>query len=146
MAERVVDRLEPVQIQENDRYRAAVAVRQIQRMLEPVGEQRPVGQPGEPVVEGEVMQLGLPLPHRAGQEEVVPQHHVLPDHVLPGEHQEHEDDEEELGDRVVLHGDDQVRGGHHRCPDQREVGHQPGPGRDFRRVAMAPLSAVGSPT
>ena len=58
VAEAVVDPLEPVHVQEvhGDRLRAR-AVRD--RLVEPVTEERPVGQPGERVVQREPLELGL---------------------------------------------------------------------------------------
>ena len=62
MAEAVVDHLEPVEVEEQHRH--VVAPFAGPGPLEPVGEQHPVGQPGEGVVQGLVGQrlLGLPLP------------------------------------------------------------------------------------
>ena len=56
-AERVVDVLEVVDVQEQDRGRAAGSV--IEVTGEPVGEQPTVGQAGQSVVEGDAPQLGL---------------------------------------------------------------------------------------
>ena len=60
VAERVVDVLEAVQVDEDDRERAAVAVARGERLLEPVAQQGAVGQAGERVVERVVLVL-----HRA---------------------------------------------------------------------------------
>ena len=51
----VVDGLEVVEVHEEDGDRAAAAVGAGQRVVEPVGEQRAVGQAGERVVEGVVL-------------------------------------------------------------------------------------------
>ena len=54
MAERVVDRLELVEIEAMEREQAAVAFRRAEQMLQLLLEHRPVGQPGQRVVEGEL--------------------------------------------------------------------------------------------
>jgi hypothetical protein len=50
VTKRVVDRLEPVQIQEHDGHAGAVALRQGHRLRDPVGQQDAVGQVGERIV------------------------------------------------------------------------------------------------
>ena len=57
VAERVVDVLEAVEVDEDDRERAAVAVARRERLLEPVAQQGAVGQAGERVVERVVLVL-----------------------------------------------------------------------------------------
>ena len=57
VAEPVVDVLEAVQVEVDDRGRGLVA--RLERVLDPVMEQSPVGQASEAVVEGQVGQLGL---------------------------------------------------------------------------------------
>ena len=52
VAEGVVDRLEVVEVEKQHGQRAERAAVQLERVAEPVGEQRPVGQPGQRVVEG----------------------------------------------------------------------------------------------
>ena len=74
MAERIVDRFEVVEIDEHDRHRPQVAPVQIERVREPVVEQRAVGQPGQRVVEGTVGQFGL-LRHDVEREPAVVEHH-----------------------------------------------------------------------
>ena len=73
VAERVVDRLEPVDVEQQHRRDAAGAVQPGQCLVEPVVEQRPVRQPGQGVGEREPLELGLlaqPLAdvHRVGDE------------------------------------------------------------------------------
>ncbi len=59
VAERVVDELEPVQVEEQHRHRGAAALGPGQGQGDPVQEEDPVGQAGEGVVGGLVGQLGL---------------------------------------------------------------------------------------
>jgi hypothetical protein len=56
----VVDRLEVVQVNEEDGGRARLDLRR-ERMFEPVHEERPVGQSGQRVMEGPSAQLVLEL-------------------------------------------------------------------------------------
>ena len=58
VAERVVDRLEVVEVQEEDRV---VAPARGEQLAEPVEEERAVGQPGQRVVEGLVLEAALQL-------------------------------------------------------------------------------------
>ena len=78
----VVGHLEVVQVHEQDPGHRALTPGPDQRVGRPVLEQQPVGQPGERVVEGPVLELGLELtllgdvPHRehqAGHGAVLPQ-------------------------------------------------------------------------
>ncbi len=57
--ERVVDLLEVVQVQEHDRDVRAVPPRRIERVIEPVPEQDPVGKAGQQVVVGQMLQARL---------------------------------------------------------------------------------------
>jgi hypothetical protein len=57
--EGVVDLLEAVEVQEHDGHSAPGLALTCEGVLEPIPEQRPVGQPGERVVERLVHQLGL---------------------------------------------------------------------------------------
>ena len=69
VAEPVVDALEPVEVAVEHRDRTAAPHRLGQRVVEPVEEQRPVGQPGEDVEPGQVRDLAdqlLPLEHLGG--------------------------------------------------------------------------------
>ena len=59
MAERVVDVLEAVEIEIEERKARAVAPRLDQRAVEAVVEQRAIGKPGQRIVEGEVLGLRL---------------------------------------------------------------------------------------
>ena len=59
VAERVVDRLEPVEVAEAQGHRSARSWGRGQCVLHPVVEQGPVGQPGELVVEGQMAQVRL---------------------------------------------------------------------------------------
>ncbi len=59
VTESVVDRLEPVEVAEAQCHRPACAGRGSQRMLHPVVQESPVGQPGELVVEGQMPQIAL---------------------------------------------------------------------------------------
>ena len=60
-AERVVDRLEVVEVDEQHRDRLAGAAAPQQRVVDAIAEQRPVGEVGEQVVERLVRQLFLQL-------------------------------------------------------------------------------------
>ena len=71
VAQAVVHLLEVVEVEEQHRQRVPVAAGERQRMADPVAEERPVGEPGERVVERLVDQLllqPLPLAHVAGVE------------------------------------------------------------------------------
>ena len=71
VAQAVVHGLEVVEVEEQHRHRRAAPLRQRQRVAHPVAEQRPVGEPGERVVERLVDELLLqppPLAHVAGVE------------------------------------------------------------------------------
>jgi hypothetical protein len=59
MSEAVVDELEPVEVEEQDGRQGAVTRQTRERMLEPVEEQRPIGQPGERVVQRTMADLVL---------------------------------------------------------------------------------------
>ena len=60
--EAVVDRLEVVEIQEEDRQReVAQPAGPIERVLDPIGEERPVGEPGQRIVQRLVAELCLEL-------------------------------------------------------------------------------------
>ena len=59
MAERVVHLLEPVEVDEQHGERLAGAGRAGQRLVEPVAEERAVGEAGQPVVERLVGELLL---------------------------------------------------------------------------------------
>ena len=59
VAEAVVDRLEVVQVDEEDRHRLIPPL--LERVVEPITEERPVGQERERVVEGLELELHLPL-------------------------------------------------------------------------------------
>ena len=59
MAEVVVDQLEPVEVEEQDRGELSPARGALERLLEPVHEQHPVRQPGQLVVERPLHQLRL---------------------------------------------------------------------------------------
>ena len=59
MAEAVVDGLEVVDVEEQQRHGPAAGPGVLQGLLEPAGEQGPVGQAGEGVAEGERPQLVL---------------------------------------------------------------------------------------
>ena len=82
VAHGVVGHLEVVQVHEQHAGRAAFALGPGQRVRRPVLKQQPVGQPGERVVEGPVLELGLELAllgdvsqreHQAGHGTVPPQ-------------------------------------------------------------------------
>ncbi len=59
MPQRIVDRLEAVEVQKQYRHPLAGALGPGERHPQPVFEQRAVGKPGEPIVERELMQPGL---------------------------------------------------------------------------------------
>ena len=59
VSERVVDRLEVVEVHEQDRHRQVGARQALQRVLDAVAEERAVREPGDRVVEGLVRQLLL---------------------------------------------------------------------------------------
>ena len=67
MAETVVDGLEVVEVEEEH---GGVARTHDERVLDAVGEERPVREPGQRVVEGLVAELLLGLPARGDVEEV----------------------------------------------------------------------------
>ena len=68
VAQAVIDGLEPVEVQQQDRDRRGVSFLTTHGVVHAVGEERPVGQVGQRVVEGLMAQLGL---------EGVPVGHVL---------------------------------------------------------------------
>ncbi|KAG5717355.1 hypothetical protein E4T56_gene1811 [Termitomyces sp. T112] len=59
MAQRVIDLLEPVQIEAMDRDRPMIAARHGQNLAQPVEHHRPVGQAGQRVVKGQMARAGL---------------------------------------------------------------------------------------
>ncbi len=59
MTEGVVDRLEVVQVHEQHGDGVGVAGQALQRMLHAISEERPVGEPGDRVVEGLMRELLL---------------------------------------------------------------------------------------
>ena len=59
MAQGVVDGLEVVEVAHHERNRLAPALSPQQRVVDPIGEQDPVPQPGERVVGGLMGELGL---------------------------------------------------------------------------------------
>ena len=68
VAERVVDRLEVVEVEEGDRQRPLVSGRRASACVDPIDEQGAVGEPGQGVVPGPGRQLGFegdPLAHVA---------------------------------------------------------------------------------
>ena len=71
MTESVVDRLEVVEVEEEDR---GVAGAHDQRVLDAVREERPVREPGQGVMEGLMAKLLLGLPSRRDVEEVPLEH------------------------------------------------------------------------
>jgi hypothetical protein len=135
VADRVVDGLEPVEIGDHDRDRPRVAGCGRERGRGGVEEARPVGQPGERVVVGQLMQLVVADPQGARQRPVAHQRHVLAD--------EHERDEQRGDGRAQGVGplparEEQHRGeragpehpvGQHAAPVGARAGrpHRPGP-------------------
>jgi hypothetical protein len=99
VAEPVVDRLEPVEVEVEQVARACVAAGAGLGLADPLGQERPVRQPGQRVVQGAVVQLGL---------EVLAVRHVLDVH-------------DEVRRPVDGRGD--ARGAHHH-PDDAAVGAQ----------------------
>ena len=67
VAEGVVHRLEAVEVDEQDSHERVDAVLLQQGLLEPVEQQRPVGEPGEGVAQGQLGEGLLPDPDRLGQ-------------------------------------------------------------------------------
>ena len=59
MAERVVDVLEAVEVEQQDRHVVTGALRASDGVLDPVVEQGAVGQGGQRVVQGQALELGL---------------------------------------------------------------------------------------
>ena len=59
MAEAVVDQLELIEIEEQDRAQRAATLHPLERVLETVAEQHPVGQPGQRVVQSPMADLVL---------------------------------------------------------------------------------------
>ena len=78
VTEGVVDDLEVVEVEEDDGDGPPVPPVQGQGVLQPVEEQRPVGQAGQHVVEGLVPQQRLAGRQLGGEPQVVPQRQVLP--------------------------------------------------------------------
>jgi hypothetical protein len=119
MAEPVVDVLEPVQVEQQDRHGLAVAGAG-QCLLSGIVEQSPVGQAGQHVVIGEVVRLrflGLELQmglFELQQMLVVPLHQGAD----PQRHQEHQqrDDPEHASGRKQ-EGVNDHRSGRHRLPE-----------------------------
>ena len=130
----VVDDLEVVQVEEEQRHRPQVAGVQVDRVLEPVPEQRAVGQPGQPVVEGLVAQLLLALGQLVGQPPVLPQ-----GQVLAGHHQHHQRRRPRPArpSGVGRPSSRERRRDQQRRGD-REVGQQPGHREPARRRAPGP--------
>jgi hypothetical protein len=56
---RIVDRLEPVEVQKQERHALLGALGVCERHTQAVLQQRAVGKPGEPVIEGELLHPGL---------------------------------------------------------------------------------------
>ena len=79
VTEGVVDHLEVVEIDEQQGQRTQAAPVLLQGVGHPVGEQRPVGQPGQLVGERLPLQLPLAVLQVPGQRHVVPDRQVLPD-------------------------------------------------------------------
>ena len=89
MAEGVVDRLEVVEVDEQQGQRPQAAPVLLQGVGDPIGEQRPVRQPGQLVGERLPLQFQLPVLQMPGQRHVVPDRQVLPDqHTDEGEDDE----------------------------------------------------------
>ena len=59
VAERVVDDLEVVDVEEQDGDAGSATARAVERPVEVLAEQRPIGEPGQGIVEGVVEQLRL---------------------------------------------------------------------------------------
>ena len=91
MAELVVDQLEVVEVAEQH---ADVGLRLEQRAVEPVGEQHPVGQPGQRVVQRLVLELVAGLGERDQQPLVVGHREELAG--------EHEQDQAEPSSRSTV--------------------------------------------
>ena len=75
---RVVDDLEVVEVEEQDRDGTQIARVEVDGVFEPVAEQGAIGQAGQSVVEGLVAQLRLLLGQGGGQSLVLPHRQVLP--------------------------------------------------------------------
>jgi hypothetical protein len=73
VAQGVVDVLEVVQIQEEDGHRGVLASGPGQHLVDPVEDQGPIGQVGERVVEGQVVELaGALVDQPRARERLVP--------------------------------------------------------------------------
>ena len=84
MAERVVDLLEPLEIDEEDGQSLLLAILGLERLVEPLAELRPVGKPGQVVVQGLVgdgVELAIhparDAPHDRKEAEPQRQEHAL---------------------------------------------------------------------
>ncbi len=77
VAQAVVDELEVVEVEEEHGERPQVALMQLEGVGEPVAEERPVGQAGQPVVKSLMQQLFFAAGERRGELGVVAQHQVL---------------------------------------------------------------------
>jgi hypothetical protein len=123
----VVDGLEPVEVEEHHGDLAPGPGGAAQRQLQPVGEQRAVGQAGQPVGEGQLRELGLGAPAGAalpavgdprgdgggGRADREVRRHLLPaDREVGGDQHAGEDERQQCGPvpacggwcRSVVHG------------------------------------------
>jgi hypothetical protein len=119
VAEPVVDVIEVVQVDEQQRHGGGLAEAAGQGMLDPVGEQSAVGQPGQAVVEGLVFEIA-----DHGGELALELLLVEHGEQLAAEHQHHQDREAPVQERAggpmaQLHGG---RGDHRQR--QGQVGQQ----------------------
>ena len=129
--EAVVDDLEVVQVEEDQRDRAQVTGVQLQGVSEPVGEQGPVGQPREGIVEGKVAQLGLALGELPGQRGVLAEGQVLPEQHQADDAAPHVQLTGGDGAPGQRQGQGDAGGRHH-----RDVGVQAGAVHDRRAAAQ----------
>jgi hypothetical protein len=123
VSERVVDRLEVVDVEEQDRHDRPVALGPVQRHPEPIEEEAPVRQTSERIVEGLMGEAALePLAlHRVRDGAAQPGRGQLPpDQVILCSGGEQPRD----GPLVELIGDDDhwgIRGSHRQLLDRREA-------------------------
>ncbi|MEZ5182317.1 MAG: hypothetical protein R2702_10650 [Acidimicrobiales bacterium] len=124
VAERVVHRLEVVEVDEQHGGEVARAPAALQGVLDPVAEEATVREAGERVVEGLVAELLLPRGQLADLAlELVGELLVLAHgHEVPGQHERHRDDRDGAREAVVGGPGDHLSEAHH--PGDRHDGER----------------------
>ena len=134
MAQAVVDELEVVEVQEKHGQRPQIPLMQLEGVGEPVAEERPVGQAGQPVVKCLMQQLFFTPGERCGEVGIVAQHQMLAQ-------QHHHDDGRGAGQLVDVQ---QMAAGGQREGDGKGSGHgcvveQRSPAAEPARVRRRPV-------